>query len=384
MNKPLLIVLAILMSASAAQACIWDRDTLAMERARFPEVNELIVGYFPRHSPPYYQWRIEQVQAIPLAERRASDYDDLAVSFDKLDQHERAIETMLAKAERFPVESIYKTHANLGTFYIHNGDLEQGAQHIENAIEINPDAHFGREVYQQLLVAYIIQQQAKGNTLPLSNRDAHGYQREDGFAAYVLKQQGVSGTSWREELAEVERALKGVQGMMRFGHYDSPVLLEVLGDLLLRTGSIEGAQRLAARAYLKASMEASDPEAAQTYREKAQFALSEQQGVTFEEIEAKLKEEIVEGDAYFAKIESDTKAWILAGKDVDVEFSAVYYDSPTIVTSKADRRPIKSPSDQIFQFAMIFMGLLIIAVAALLYALIFFLKRRKARARRAS
>ncbi|MEZ6049381.1 MAG: hypothetical protein R3C11_28140 [Planctomycetaceae bacterium] len=31
----------------------------------------------------------------------------------------------------------------------------------------------------------------------------------------------------------MKRAIKGVSGMMRFGHYDSPILLEALGDLLV-------------------------------------------------------------------------------------------------------------------------------------------------------
>ena len=167
MNKALLIVLVLLMSASAAHACIWDRDTLAMERARFPEVNELIVGYFPRHSPAYYEWRKEQVLAIPVDERTPSDYDDLGASYDKLGEHEQAIQTILDKMQRYPDTGVYESLANLGTFYIHNGELEKGAECIGSAIEINPDAHFGREVYQKLLVEYVIERRALGQAIPL-------------------------------------------------------------------------------------------------------------------------------------------------------------------------------------------------------------------------
>jgi hypothetical protein len=36
--------------AGSARACIWDRDTLAMERARFPTTLELITGKFLRRT----------------------------------------------------------------------------------------------------------------------------------------------------------------------------------------------------------------------------------------------------------------------------------------------------------------------------------------------
>ena len=101
MNKTLLAVLLLLLSVTTAHACIWDRDTLAMERARFPEVNELIVGYFARHSPAYYQWRLDQIKAIPVEQRKPADYDDLGASYDKLGRHDDAIATMLEKIERF-------------------------------------------------------------------------------------------------------------------------------------------------------------------------------------------------------------------------------------------------------------------------------------------
>ena len=332
-----MIVLCLLVLSGPAQACIWDRDTLAMERARFPEVNELIVGYFPRHSLAYYEWRKEQVLAIPLEQRTPGDYDDLGASYDKLGEHEKAIDTMLAKFERYPDQGVYETHANLGTFYIHNGEFEKGAQYIGSAIEINPDAHFGREVYQKLLVEYVLQQRAAGNTLPLhpGERAAFGYSGE-GFGGFVMLSQGIEGSASRDE--EADRAIKGVLGMMRFGNYDSPILLEVLGDLLSGKALEEDApQRLAVRAYLKASYETEDPDAAKRYLAKAKSAIGTQEGESLSNIEMQLKKEIAEGDAYFAKIEADEKAWIVAGKDVDAEFSATYYQAPIMKASMTDR-----------------------------------------------
>ena len=287
MNKALLIVLVLLMSASAAHACIWDRDTLAMERARFPEVNELIVGYFPRHSPAYYEWRKEQVLAIPVDERTPSDYDDLGASYDKLGEHEQAIQTILDKMQRYPDTGVYESLANLGTFYIHNGELEKGAEYIGKAIEINPDAHFGREVYQKLLVEYVIARRALGQAIPLEQAIQDSlddlYSR---FDRYVLDAMGFSEADYQTQQHELKKAIKGILGMMRFGSHDSPILLEALGDLLDAQDSETGSQRLAARAYLKAAYETDDADSAARFRDKARSALISQQSTGLAGVEA--------------------------------------------------------------------------------------------------
>jgi len=328
----LLAVLVAFCFTHPAIACAWDRDTLAMEKARFPDAVELIAGYFPRHSEAYYQWRNNQVRAIPVAQRTPADYDDLGVGYDKLGEHQKAIDTMLAKAERFSNKSLYQTHANLGTFYIHNGDFEQGVQYIGSAIEINPEAHFGREVYQKLLVEYILQQHAAGNTLPLEPEMTDPFPRPQGsgFASYVIAQQKVSGDEQQAIRDELDRTVKGVLGMMRFGNHDSPVLLEALGDLLQAQRLSAGVQRLAVRAYLKASYEAEDSAAAETYRAKAESAVGNQQNETLASIESELKREIEKGDAFFAQIKEDEQAWAEAGADLDAKFQAKYYEQPRL------------------------------------------------------
>lgn len=48
-------MLAWVVIAPALVACLWDYDTLAMERSRFPSTLELITGKFLRHSPEFYQ-----------------------------------------------------------------------------------------------------------------------------------------------------------------------------------------------------------------------------------------------------------------------------------------------------------------------------------------
>ncbi len=154
---------------TTTSACLWDTDTLAMERQKFPETLELITGQFLRHSPEFYRWRVEdREKRIAVEPNRLELYDDLAVAYDKLGEHQKAIETILAKEKLKP--GLYETYANLGTFYIHSGQLEEGLKHIDKAIEINPDAHFGREKYQRLLVEYVLMKRSKGvSGLPLAD-----------------------------------------------------------------------------------------------------------------------------------------------------------------------------------------------------------------------
>ncbi|MEK6234541.1 MAG: hypothetical protein N2C14_07500, partial [Planctomycetales bacterium] len=210
-----------------AWACMWDTDTLAVERSRFPNSLELITGKFLRHSREFYQWRADdRSRRMKDGESSPEIYDDLSVAYEKLDDHNRAIQTALEKETKFP--GLYETRANLGTFYIHAGDLEAGVREIERAIEINPDAHFGREIYQKHLVGYVLSKRTDDNggalKLPLDSSDP-GENGPFGFAVYVLEANRVeSGSPVSQD--EMEKAAKGVLGMMRFGNYDSPVLLE--------------------------------------------------------------------------------------------------------------------------------------------------------------
>jgi len=43
-------VSVVLALTTTAWACLWDSDTLQMERLRFPGVLEIITGKFVRHS----------------------------------------------------------------------------------------------------------------------------------------------------------------------------------------------------------------------------------------------------------------------------------------------------------------------------------------------
>lgn len=322
-----MLLCALLLCAFPASACLWDHDTLAMERQAFPQVLELITGKFLRHTPEFYQWRIQdRLQRLQSAPQDWALYDDLAVAYEKTGQTPKAIETLLKKEALQP--GLYTTYANLGTFYLHQQEWAKGIEMIKKALRINPNAHFGREKYQLLLAEYYVSseqraQQAdlKTHGLPLSIAPFEPdldtpYQTFDGF----LHQQG------EKELAP---ALKGVMGMMHFGNYRSPVLLEVLGDLLLSEEHLH----LATRAYLKAAYEAKDPKLAHKYRRLAEQAYLRVEHRDLPKLEAQFKQEIAEADKWFESLRQDEISWIQAGLNPESEFQKKYYQEPEVKVS---------------------------------------------------
>src|SRR4029079_4345557 len=169
--RRVLPALAVLFALPAVvAACLWDSDTLRMERQRFPQVLELITGKFLRHSNEYYEWRIQdRLKKLQADPNNLALLDDLGVSYIKTGQHDKAIETGLKTLALKPGR--YESHATLGTYYFFAGQLEKSIEHIRKAIQINPDAHFGREVYQLRLFEYLLLKKSTAtNSQPVSDR----------------------------------------------------------------------------------------------------------------------------------------------------------------------------------------------------------------------
>jgi tetratricopeptide (TPR) repeat protein len=354
----LLLLFAGLLLPSVAMACLWDYDTLRMERSRFPNTLELITGKFLRHSKEFYLWRIrDRLDKLKEYPENLAWYDDLAVAYDKTGQHQKAIETMLDKDHKTP--GLYETAANLGTFYIHSGQLEEGLKHIDRALKINPDAHFGREKYQKLLVEYVLSHRQNGITpLPLAGaeRSLSSHDEDRNFLVFLMRGK-VEGT--RE--SERKDAIKGLLGMMKFGNHESPVLLEALGNVLSEyqfqfDDRSEDAKQLAARAYLKASYTVSEEEARKGYRELANRVLvyqarkpSTHKSFPLEELEAGFRQELGEAKEWYENLQQSEAAWIRDGLDPEKEFDRLYDQEPRLSPSPDD--PVTAWSD-IFVYAI--------------------------------
>lgn len=342
---------------SAALACLWDHDTIKTERARFPSALELITGKFLRHSPEFYRWRIEnRLKRLETDPSNVALLDDLAVAYDKTGQHDKAIETAQRTEKLRPGR--YETAANLGTFYFHAGKLEAGLPHIDRALRINPDAHFGRERYQKLLVEYALERRNGGSLkLPLNDVEvpAEGFFTSGGqqlmqkvsFAEYLRSQES------DRQAFDRAAAIRGVLGMMKFGKHDAPVLLEALGTLLLDESNPEqDAKQLAARAFLKASYEVPDGPARVAYREMAAHALALHVGRDetqapnkLEAVETDFKRELEEGRVWYAELRERELAWIRDGKDPEAEFDKLYGTEPEV--SGMDVQDPVSPKERL-------------------------------------
>jgi tetratricopeptide (TPR) repeat protein len=366
-------------SCVSALACLWDRDTLAMERQRFPTALELITGKFLRHSNDFYQWRVEDTKARIELSPTAELYDDLAVAYEKLGNTNEAIRVIEKKASLYP--GLYSTHANLGTFFFHSGKYGPGLQEIDKALVINPEAHFGREVYQKLLVEYLLSKRADGESvLPLSN-DRPSQFSPTGFGVFVIEQNLAKRTEQSTKQV-VDEAVQGVLGMMKFGHYDSPVLLEVLADLLMSREPTSDAKLLAARAYLKASYEATDPNAKAAYRKKADDSLKYQtrtngsnDEIPLTELEQQFKKELNDAQSWYETLAQDEKSWIDTGVNVEAAFDQKYYATP-VVRSAVGSGPFSAMG------ALSSMAIVASLIAVLLITLVcttIFLSKRKRR-----
>ena len=307
-----------LLILASAQACLWDTDTIATEKARFPEIADLIGGSFPRHSKEFYQWRKARCEAaLAKGDQATGVYDDLAVSQHKLGDHLAAIATMQAKEKVHP--HLYETCSNLGTFYIYTNDLDQAEVWIQRALEINKSAHFGREQYQLWLVQWL----KAGKPELGKNRPFERGLDFRGFAAFIVEKTGFRGlpSEWKDGRAG---ALRGISGMMRFADHDNPLLLEALGDVLAGGIDTENATLLAAQSYLLASRKSKS-----AAEKRRLWGLMESAGGTVDAYKPRdtmrtLDSAVAEGSRLTAKIRQDEIGWIKAGTDVAAEFAAKY------------------------------------------------------------
>ena len=173
----LLLVSLLLCVAQTAFGCLWDMDTLANEAKGLPDVVQVITGRFERNPPLYYEIRLKRVTAgLAKNPTLLEDYDNAGVACDRLSRDDEAIAWMgkkrvpLQKLDRNSAvgkENWYHYYANIGTFRMlrwlragadrkHIAEMEQARNEIATAIEINPNAHFGREKVQLAMIAWIV------------------------------------------------------------------------------------------------------------------------------------------------------------------------------------------------------------------------------------
>lgn len=337
-----------------AHACLWDHDTIMMERSRFPSALELITGKFLRHSPEFYEWRVQdRLKRLQSDPNNVALLDDLAVAYDKTGRQKDAIRTALRSDYLYTGR--YETEANLGTFYLHAGNMEEGIVHIDRALRINPSAHFGREKVQRWLAEWVSERkQATIGGLSIPRESAlHS------FTKFVCRKNQTRSLNQQQ----ANDAVRGVLGIMRFGKHDSPIILEALGSLLTEgfERREDDAKHLAARAYLRASYSATDEKAKNLYRIKA---IEVSGRFEFDGLEREFQSELAEAEAWYAELRNREISWIKSGLNPEREFDKLYLQE---VALSAPPKAVSAPRTLgRFRFAFcVFMAVIACAIAFL-------------------
>jgi hypothetical protein len=277
---------------------------------RFAMVHDVIHERFPRHGEAYYRER-NRLARQGLKERKAAEvrfalYDDLGAGLDYLKQDEEAVELLREKLRHQQQlgqqgQQLYTTYANLGTFLIHgnaraafSGDwaardrLGEGLTFIKKSIEVNPSAHFGREVWQAVAAEYLLAvserpelllrfdmvgdplteevdpskgrsfnseygfMKAGRDTADFLTREFHdnqggirrpeGMQRQAGYLRDYITTVG-AGKDWKDAVPSSHRApvsfdepALGIIGMWRLGGGANPQFALALAEIMLRVG----------------------------------------------------------------------------------------------------------------------------------------------------
>jgi hypothetical protein len=148
--------------------------------------HDVIHERFPSHGSAYYQERnrrarhaLQEKRTKQPPETTSAEYfslvDDLAVGEARLGRHEEAVRLMRAKlAEQQALgqegRNLYSSYANLGTFLIlwqlsegfadapkARERIRESVALIHTAIKLNPQSHFGREIWQAVIEEYLLE-----------------------------------------------------------------------------------------------------------------------------------------------------------------------------------------------------------------------------------
>lgn len=296
---------------------------------RFAMVHDTIHERYPVHGPAYYKKRNEITEEAlkketdlqpaqgPPKKRYFDLQDDLAVGLMKLGQFEKATDMVAKKLEvqkklGLTGKDLYSSYANLGTFLIlwqlneGFGDLpkakarlKESIANIHKAIEVYPESHFGREIWQVVLEEFILaslddpkillKYDMVGNNLDpsfylsgqsasmlnyyafpkklLEPLDSLTNEERDQLRRLITRVGAEAEwakevpTSHKEQVPFDDPAL-GIIGMWRMGGGANPFFAVALGEIMLRVGQRNIAWTAYERAALMAKNYSADPEIA--------------------------------------------------------------------------------------------------------------------------
>ena len=238
-----------------------DSDSLATQAQKFPDTLRVITGRFERNPPLFYQMRIRRSLAqLKKNPREFGLYDDIAVAYDRLHRDDEALQIMAKKRALLPPfdaknakmkEAWYRYFANAGTFRAHRylgaksqniKEMQTARDFIKRAIEIKPNAHFGREKYQLLAMDWILAPKGGQNTRTLADWMYDRTQENPSQATQGLSGLIVLGAAWQS--VDVFQALASSLNT------ENGLTLSYLASLRTQELLKEGSNSLASKAMI--------------------------------------------------------------------------------------------------------------------------------------
>ena len=235
MKKSLVIitsVISLLGFTTQSFACLSSSYSgVYAPRYDIPSTYDLAISKLPIHSQAYYQWTIQNnLDKIKNNKVTLNDYDDLAVAYNKIGEKEKAIEILTPLVKDNPTR--FSSIANLGSIYLNKGDYENGLKYLKIANTLKSNDDYDREYAQEKVYSYL---KSLNKTLPYSF-PIQNINENKNFADFAL-----TNIPLEKQNDEIIRLIFGVENMVRFGNHDTPVSMEILGDLYLWTGQYEKA-----------------------------------------------------------------------------------------------------------------------------------------------
>ena len=215
--------------------CLWDSDTLDTELRGLPDAFDLVVGRWHRHGDAYYRDRITRLGG--RTELTLAEFDDLAVAHERLGDDTAAIATLERKAAALAKtpdpDHQYRLLANLGTAHAHAGRYDEALVALREAVALNPNAHFGREIWQIEAIEFVAA--ARRNPVlwqesSLFLRTLPGLRRP--FLGHP-EPNAANDDHQPPELPPTASAYQGIAGMVRFGQRDSAMLFQALAEVFV-------------------------------------------------------------------------------------------------------------------------------------------------------
>jgi len=146
---------------------------------RFAMVEDVLHERLAKHGTAYYQERVKRDRKkLDEAKRGSKPWfdhaDDLGVGLERLGRSAEGAEILRDKLQEqqkagLTGRELYSTYANLGTFLIHDafkgtmaGDetarqrFKEGLELVRKSVEVNPQAHFGRERWQVAIAEFLL------------------------------------------------------------------------------------------------------------------------------------------------------------------------------------------------------------------------------------